>query len=83
MTKENRTYSGRKTASSINGAGKTGKLESRRLFDMNHSNILFDPPPRIMTIKIQINQGALINFKSFCTAKETIKKTKKGGNLCQ
>ena len=23
----------------------------RMLFDINHSNILFDPPPRIMTIK--------------------------------
>jgi len=26
MTKKDRTYSGRKIASSINGAGKTGKL---------------------------------------------------------
>ena len=25
-------------------------------FDINHSNILFDPPPRIMTIKTRINQ---------------------------
>ena len=25
----------------------------RMLFDKNHSNILFDPPPRIMTIKTQ------------------------------
>jgi len=25
---------------------------SRMLFDINHSNILFDPLPRIMTIKI-------------------------------
>ena len=43
------------------------------LFDINHSNILFDPPPRIMTIKTQINQWDLIKLKSFCTAKETIK----------
>ena len=28
----------------------------RTHFDINHSNILFDPPPRIMTIKTQINQ---------------------------
>ena len=27
----------------------------RRFFDINHSNILFDPPPRIMMIKTQIN----------------------------
>ena len=28
----------------------------RTLFDINHSNILFDPPPRIMTIKTKINK---------------------------
>ena len=49
----------------------------RMLFDINHSNILFDPPPRIMTIKTQINQWDLIKLKSFCTAKETIKKMKR------
>ena len=27
----------------------------RMLFDINHSNILFDPPSRIMTIKPKIN----------------------------
>ena len=47
------------------------------LFDINHSNILFDPPPGIKTIKAQINQWDLIKLKSFCTAKETIKKTKR------
>ena len=31
----------------------------RMLFDVNHSNILFDPSPRIKTIKIQINQWDL------------------------
>ena len=25
------------------------------LFDINHSNTLFEPPPRIMTIKTQTN----------------------------
>ena len=47
------------------------------LFDINHSNILFDLPPRIMTIKKQINQSDLIKLKSFCTAKKTIKKMKR------
>ena len=46
----------------------------KTLFDINRSNILFDPPPRIMTIKAKINQWDLIKLKSFCTAKETIKK---------
>ena len=49
----------------------------RMHFDINQSNILFDPLPRIMTIKTQINQQDLIKLKSFCTAKETIKKTKR------
>ena len=60
----------------------------RTLFDLNHSKILFDPPPRIMTIKTQINQCNLIKLKSFCTAKENIKKNEKtthrmGENLCK
>ena len=49
---------------------------SRTLFDINHSNIVFDPPPRIMKTKTQINQWDLIKLKSFCTAKENIKKKK-------
>ena len=42
--------------------------------DINHSNILFASPPRIKTIKTQINQWDLIKLESFFTAKETIKK---------
>ena len=42
------------------------------LFDINHSNILFDPPPKIKAIKTLINQWDLIKLKSFGTAKETI-----------
>ena len=60
----------------------------RTLFDVNHSNILLDLPPQIMTIKTQINQWDLIKIKSFCTAKETIKNNEKtthriGENLCK
>jgi len=44
------------------------------LFDINCSNILFDPPPRIMTIKTKINPWDLITLKSFGIAKDTIKK---------
>ena len=49
----------------------------RTLFDINHSKILFDPPPREMEIKIKINKWDLMKIKSFCTAKETINKMKK------
>ena len=49
----------------------------RTLSDINHSNIFFDPPPRVTKIKTTINKWALIKLKSFCTAKETINKTKR------
>ena len=44
----------------------------RTLFDIKHSNIILDPPPRIMKIKIRINKWDPVKLKSFCTAKETI-----------
>ena len=46
------------------------------LSDINDSNIFSDPPLRIMTVKIKINKWDLIKLKSFCTAKETLNKTK-------
>ena len=48
----------------------------RTLFDMNHSKIFYDPPPTVMEIKTKINKWDLMKLKSFCTAKETINKTK-------
>jgi len=38
------------------------KYIGRTLFDINGSNIFFDPPPRIMMIKTKINQWELIKF---------------------
>ena len=38
----------------------------RTLYDINHSKILFDPPPREMEIKTQINKWGLMKLKSFC-----------------
>ena len=49
----------------------------RTLTDINHSKILYDPPPRIMEIKAKINKWSLIKLKSFCTIKETIGKVKR------
>ena len=48
----------------------------RTLHVINHSKILFDPPPRGMEIKTTINKWDLMKLKSFCTAKETINKMK-------
>ena len=34
----------------------------RTLFDINHSKIFFDPPPRVMEIKTKINKWDLVKF---------------------
>ena len=49
----------------------------RTLYGINHSKILFDPPPREMEIKTKINKWDLMKLKSFCTAKETTNETKR------
>ena len=51
----------------------TGKT----LSDINHSRILYDPPPRILEIKAKMNKWYLINLKSVCTTKETMSKVKR------
>ena len=49
----------------------------KTLSDINHSRILYDPPPRILEIKEKINKWDLMKLKSFCTTKETISKMKR------
>ena len=49
----------------------------RTLFDINNCKIFYDPPPRVMEIKTKINKWDLMKLQSFCTAKETINKTKR------
>ena len=49
----------------------------KTLSDINHSRILYDPPPRILEIKAKINKWDLIKRKSFCTTKEAISMVKR------
>ena len=49
----------------------------KTLSDINHSKILYDPPPRVMEIKTKVNKWDLSKLKSFCTLKETISKVKR------
>ena len=47
----------------------------KTLSDINHSRILYDPPPRMLVIKAKINKwDLLIKIKSFCTTKEALGK---------
>ena len=49
----------------------------KTLSDVNHSRILYDPPPIVMEIKAKITRWDLIKLKSFCTTKDTISKVKR------
>ena len=49
----------------------------KTLSDINHSRILYDPPPRVMEIKAKINKQVLIKLKTFCITKKTISKVKR------
>ena len=45
--------------------------------DMNCSNTFLDQSPKAKEIKAKISKWDLIKVKSFCTARETIGKTKR------
>ena len=49
----------------------------KTLSDINHSRILYEPPPRILEIKAKINKWDLMKLKSFCITKETISNVKR------
>ena len=49
----------------------------KTLSDINHSRILYVPPPRILEIKAKINKWDSIKIKGFCTTKEIINKVKR------
>ena len=46
----------------------------KTLCDINHSRILYDPPPRILEIKAKTNKWDLIKLKNFGPTKESISK---------
>ena len=49
----------------------------KNLFDLSCSNFLLDTSPKARELKAKMNYWDLIKIKSFCTAKETINKTKR------
>ena len=60
----------------------------RTVFDINHSKIFFDPPPRVMEIKTKVNKWDLMKLQSFLHSKGNHKPDEKttlrmGENICK
>ena len=53
------------------------KKAGNNLFGLNHSNFLLNTSPKARELKAKMNYWDLIKIKRFCTAKETINKTKR------
>ena len=49
----------------------------KNLFDLGHSNFLLNTSLEAKETKSKVNYWDLIKIKSFCTTKETIRKTKR------
>ena len=49
----------------------------KRVSDINHINVVLGQSPKAIEIRAKISPWDLIKLKSFCTAKETKKKTKR------
>ena len=60
-----------------NHQNPTGERRKKNLFDLSRSNFLLDTSPKASELKAKRNYWDLIKIKSFCTAKETINKTKR------
>ena len=50
---------------------------SSKLFNIGHSNFFQDASTKASETKAKMNFGDFIKIKSFCTAKETVNKTKR------
>ena len=48
----------------------------KNFFDLRRSNFLLDTSPKARELKAKMNYWDLVKIKSFCTAKESINKTK-------
>ena len=53
------------------------KKTGNNLSDLSHSNFLLNTHPKARELKAKMKYWDLIKIKSFCTAKETINKTKR------
>ena len=53
------------------------EIISKTFSDINHTNVFLGQSPKAIEIKTKINKWDLIKLTSFCTAKETISKTKR------